>query len=206
MTELSLAVDADERARRYIAGIESRRVFPSADARDALGAFDEPLSDSGYAPAETLALLDDFGSPATVASNGPRYFGFVIGATLPVAAAAERMLLAWDQCASSYDNAPVAAVVERQAARWVLDILDLPRDSAVGFGTSATACGLACLAAARRSLLERAGWDFDADGLHGAPEVRVIVSDVAHITVLKALRVLGFGMKRVIVAPTDANG
>ncbi|CAN0627415.1 Pyridoxal-dependent decarboxylase [Burkholderia multivorans] len=158
-------------------------------------------------PAEdALALLDGVGSPATTASNGPRYFGFVIGAALPAAAAAERLMLAWDQCASSFDNSPVAATVERQAARWVLDVLDLPRDGAVGFGTSATACTLVAIAAARRALLARKGWDFDGDGLIGAPEVRVVVSELVHITVKKALRVLGFGTKRVVTAPVDAYG
>jgi glutamate/tyrosine decarboxylase-like PLP-dependent enzyme len=156
--------------------------------------------------AATLAMLDDIGSPGTAASNGPRYFGFVTGASLPIAAAAERMMLAWDQCASSFNNSPVAATIEKVAADWVLDILDLPRESAVGFGTSATACTIGCLSAARRALLARNGWDFDADGLVGAPEVRVIVSDVVHVTVKKALRLLGFGMSRLLIAPTDASG
>ncbi|WP_256625446.1 pyridoxal-dependent decarboxylase [Pseudomonas sp. LPB0260] len=153
-----------------------------------------------------LRRLDEIGSPATVASNGPRYFGFVIGATLPAAAAAERMVLAWDQCASSFDNSPAADTLERIAGRWVCELLGLPRESAVGFGTSATACTLACLSAARRQLLARQGWDFDGDGLVGAPEVRVVVSASCHITVKKALRILGFGMNRLIVAPTDAHG
>ena len=88
----------------------------------------------------------------------------------------------------------------------MLEALDLPRESAVGFGTSATACTLSCLAAARRVLLGRCGWDFDADGLAGAPEIKVVISELAHITVKKALRVLGFGMRRVIIAPVNAHG
>jgi glutamate/tyrosine decarboxylase-like PLP-dependent enzyme len=151
-------------------------------------------------------MLDDIGSPGTVASNGPRYFGFVIGASLPAAAAAERLMLAWDQCASSFDNSPVAATLERVAAGWVLDVLDLPRESAVGFGTSATACTLSCLAAARRSLLARKGWDFDNDGLTGAPEVKVVVSELVHITVKKALRLLGFGMNKILFARVNERG
>lgn len=204
--EGQLAAEADTRARQYVAQAAERRVFPSAEAVAALARFDEALPDTGRAGAEMLALLDEVGSPATVASNGPRYFGFVIGAALPAAAAAERMVLAWDQCASSHDNSPAAAAIEKVAGRWVLEALDLPRDSAVGFGTSATACGLACLAAARRSLLARQGWDFDGDGLIGAPEVKVVVSELVHVTVKKALRILGFGINRLIVAPVDANG
>jgi glutamate/tyrosine decarboxylase-like PLP-dependent enzyme len=175
-------------------------------ALQALVAFDEPLPEHGLAAADGLRLLDEAGSPATVASNDPRYFGFVIGAALPAAAAAERLMLAWDQCASAFDNSPVAATLERLAGRWVVDALQLPSGSAVGFGTSATACTLAAIAAARRTLLARKGWDFDSDGLVAAPEVRVVISELAHISVRKALRILGFGTRRLAVAPVDAWG
>lgn len=206
MNELDLIADADARANAYLGGVATQRVYPDADALAALVKFDEALPDQGQDAEATLALLDDIGSPATAVSNGPRYFGFIIGAALPAAAAAERLMLAWDQCASSFVNSPVAATVEAVAARWVLDILDLPRGSAVGFGTSATACTIATLSAARQKLLARAGWDFAQDGLIGAPEIKVIVSASVHITVRKALRVLGFGMARLIVAPVDGQG
>jgi glutamate/tyrosine decarboxylase-like PLP-dependent enzyme len=206
MDEVTLLAEADNRARSYIAGIGRRRVFPDVDALAGLAKFEEPFPAHGRPGADGLRLLDAVGSPATVASNDPRYFGFVIGAALPEAAAAERLMLAWDQCASSFDNSPVAAMIEKIAAGWVLEALDLPRESAVGFGTSATACTIVCIAAARRALLARKGWDFDGDGLIGAPEVRVVISEMAHITVKKALRVLGFGMRRIVIAPTDVEG
>ncbi len=206
MDELTLIADADLRGRAYSSSVATRPVYPNAAAILALDAFSEALPDRGADAAATLAMLDDIGSPATIVSNGPNYFGFVIGACLPSAAAAERMMLAWDQCASSFTNSPVAATIEKIAAGWVLDVLDLPRGSAVGFGTSATACTIGCLTAARRALLARKGWDFDADGLIGAPEVKVIVSDVVHITVKKALRMLGFGINRLLIAPTDGHG
>ncbi|MBX9797765.1 pyridoxal-dependent decarboxylase [Sphingomonas sp.] len=206
MTELDLLADADARARAYVAGAATRRAFPDAEALAALGGFDEPLPTHGAPPEATLALLDRIGSPATVASNGPRYFGFVKGASLPVAAAAERLVLAWDQSAASAVGAPSAAAIERVAGRWIADILDLPRDSAVGFGTSASACTIGCLTAARRTLLARLGWNFDAHGLDGAPPLRVVISETAHITVKKALRLLGFGLERVVVAPVDGLG
>lgn len=206
MQELELVAAADKRARDYLARIEERSPFPGQAALDGLSLFAEDLPDHGLSAADTLRMLDTYGSPATTASNGPRYFGFVVGASLPVAAAAERLMLAWDQCASSYDNSPVAATIEKVAGHWLLDVLDLPRESAVGFGTSATACTLSCLSAARRSLLARQGWDFDRDGLFGAPEIKVIISDTVHITVKKALRLLGFGTARLIVAPTDVFG
>lgn len=206
MSEADLLADADARGLRYLQSNATRRVFPSSEAIAALSAFDEALPARGLPAEQTLALLDEKGSAATTASNGPRYFGFVIGAALPAASAAERLMLAWDQCASTFDNSPVAATLERVAARWVLEALDLPRESAVGFGTSATACTLSCLVAARRALLARQGWDFDRLGLIGAPEIRVVISELAHITVKKALRVLGFGIERIVHAPVDAHG
>ncbi|MFV3127799.1 pyridoxal phosphate-dependent decarboxylase family protein [Niveispirillum sp. KHB5.9] len=206
MDELALIRDADNRAASYLAGVADRRVFPDADALAALWAFQEPLPRLGRPAAETLDLLDRIGTPATVTSNGPNYFGFVIGGALPAAAAAERLMLAWDQCASSFDNSPVAATLEKLAGQWLLEALDLPRESAVGFGTSATACGLACLAAARRSLLARKGWDVDRQGLAGSPAVQVVVSETVHVTVRKALRILGFGLDNLIIASTDDYG
>ena len=106
MNEDQLLQEADRRGRTYVAGAETRRVFPSDQDIAALAGFDESLPDQGRAAAETIALMDDLGSPATVASNGPNYFGFVIGASLPVAAAAERLAIAWDQCASAEDGSP----------------------------------------------------------------------------------------------------
>ncbi len=206
MDELTLLTDADHRARAYLAGVGKRRVFPHADALARLAAFAEPLPHHGHPHDEVLRLLDEAGSPATVASNDPRYFGFVIGAALPAAAAAERLMLAWDQCASSFENSPVAPTLEGLAAHWVVEALHLPRGSAVGFGTSASACTLVAITAARRALLARRGWDFDGDGLTGAPEIKVVLSQLAHITVRKALRILGFGSKRLLIAPVDARG
>ncbi|WP_298196557.1 pyridoxal-dependent decarboxylase [Novosphingobium sp.] len=206
MDEIELLADADTRARRFVAASETRRAFPDAAAIAALAAFDEALTDAGCPADETLAMLDDIGSPAAVAGNGPRYFGFVVGASLPVAAAAERMVLAWDQSASTSLGGPGAAAIEQVAERWLLDILRLPPQSAVGFGTSASACGLTCITAARRKLLAQVGWDFDRKGLAGAPPIRAVVSDVAHVTMIKALRVLGFGTDNLVVAATDGNG
>lgn len=206
MNEMELLAQADLRGLRYTETNGQRRVFPSDEAIAALVAFDEPLPDQGLPAEDTLALLDEVGSPATTASNGPRYFGFVIGAALPAAAAAERLISAWDQCASTFDNSPVSATLERVASRWVLDALDLPRDSAVGFGTSATACTLTALAVARRELLARLGWNLDDQGLNGAPEIRVVISELTHITVKKALQVLGFGKHQILQAPVDGQG
>lgn len=204
--ELTLLADADARARRYSHGIGTRSVFPSRSAIAGLATLEGELPALGAPAEETIALLDAVGGGGTVASNGPRYFGLVLGATLPVAAAADRLVLAWDQAASSFDTSPVAHVLERQAGRWVLDVLDLPPASAVGFTTSATAGTPVALASARRSLLLRAGWDIDRQGLAGAPRVRVVATSLAHVTVRKALKVLGFELDNVEFVPVDAHG
>jgi len=206
MTDFTYLEDAERRARRYLQTLGERRVFPDQAALDGLARFDEPLPDDGRPGSETVALLDEAGSPATVASNGPNYYGFVIGGTLPQVLAAERLTSAWDQCASSFANSPAAHKIEQRAAEWVLDALGLPGDSGVTFGTTSTACGMACLTAARRELLARQGWDFDAQGLAGAPGIRVVVSEAAHVTLLKVLRVLGFGLDTIVKAPVDAFG
>lgn len=206
MNELELLQKADQLARAYTAEIENRAAFPSSQAISDLAKLDEPLMQNGQPAEETLDLMNSVAGNATVASNGPRYFGFVLGASLPVAAAADRLAMAWDQCASSSDSAPGVYALEQQAAKWVLDVLSLPKESAVAFGTSATACGLSCIAAARAELLARQGWDFNNDGLAGAPDIRVIVSDVAHVTIRKALQILGFGWRNVLKAETDENG
>jgi glutamate/tyrosine decarboxylase-like PLP-dependent enzyme len=204
--EMQLMEEADRRARAYTEGIGSRPVFPTSDAVEGLVTFDEPLPDRGRDAAETLRLLDEYGTPATVETNGGRYFGFVTGAALPAAAAAERLVLAWDNAGLAHVTSPTAAKVETVAARWVLDALDLPAGAGVGFTTSAGAGTVIALAAARRALLRNQGWDVDEHGLTGAPRVRVVASELAHVVITKALRVLGFGTAQIAVAPTDEFG
>ncbi|MCZ8282581.1 MAG: pyridoxal-dependent decarboxylase [Aquidulcibacter sp.] len=206
ISEIALLAEADRRAAAYLDGVSSRRAFPSDNTLNALRGLYEPLSDLGRDELDTLKLLDELGSPATVGSNGARYFGFVIGATLPVAAAADRLLLSWDQCASTSTTSPACAALEEVAAGWLLELLDLPRDSAVGFSTGATAGTIACLSAARQKLLSGVGWDFENDGLAGSPEVKLIVSETSHTVVRKAARILGFGASRIIEAPVDGYG
>ncbi|MDQ7017905.1 MAG: aminotransferase class V-fold PLP-dependent enzyme [Robiginitomaculum sp.] len=206
ISELDLIEDANRRARAYLASVEKRRVFPDVATIESLSIFEEDLRQHSLDAQETLCMVDDIGSPATVTSNGPRYFGFVIGATLPIAAAVDRLAQSWDQCASSHINSPAAAAIEKAATRLVLQALNLPQEATIGFGTSATACGLSCLAVARRELLARLGWDVDQKGLMGAPPIRVVVSKMVHITIIKSLRILGFGLQNIIYAPVDAHG
>lgn len=201
-----LLTDAMGRARRYLEGLETRRVFPSDGDLARLRAFDEPLPDGPGDPAETLALLDEVGSPATVASAGGRYFGFVIGGALPASLAANWLAGAWDQNAFSVVASPAAAAIESTALRWLLDVLGLPPAAGVGFVSGATMANVTALAAARHALLARQGWDVEANGLFGAPPLTVVVGDEVHVSLLKALSLLGLGRERVVRVPVDDQG
>jgi glutamate/tyrosine decarboxylase-like PLP-dependent enzyme len=198
--------EAAARAVAYLEGLPERNVFPTAEALRALDRFEEPLPDRPGDPVETLRLLDTFGSPATTATAGPRYFGFVIGGALPATVAASWLAAAWDQNAGMVAGSPVAARLERVASAWLVDLLGLPAGTATAFVTGATMANFTGLAAARHAVLRKAGWDVEADGLTGAPPVTVVVGAEAHTTVHKALGLLGLGRKRVAVVPVDGQG
>ena len=201
-----LLADAASRSARYLDELQRRSVAPSPGAVDALTRFDVPLPDAPSDPALVLRELDEIGSPATMGIAGPRFFGFVMGGSLPAALAADFMTSAWDQNTGLHNITPGTARLEAVALRWMLELLDLPRDCAGAFVTGTTVAHITALAAARHAVLARAGWDVEADGLFGAPPVTVVVSDEAHPTLLKALGVLGLGRKRVVRVPTDGNG
>lgn len=198
--------DAFERAVRYQDGLATRRVFPDDEALGELARFDEVLPAEPTEPADVLRLLDRAGSPATVATAGGRYFGFVTGGALPATVAASWLAATWDQCAGLRPLSPVAVKLEQVAREWLLDLLDLPREAAVGFVTGATTANFTCLAAARHELLARRGWNVETQGLFGAPELRVVVGDEVHASLLKALGMLGLGRERVERVPVDDQG
>ena len=198
--------DAARRAQRYLAGLESRPVAPSAVALEALALLECPFPEQVTAAEEVLAELDEIGSPATMASAGGRFFGFVIGGSLPVTVAASWLAAAWDQNAGLVATSPINAALERTALAWVRQIFGVPAGSAGGFVTSATAANFCALAAARHALLQRLGWDVEADGLFAAPPLRVVVSDEVHASVRKALSMVGFGRERVVRVPCDSQG
>jgi glutamate/tyrosine decarboxylase-like PLP-dependent enzyme len=201
-----LLEDAARRAQRYLARLESCPVGPPAAALEALALLDRPLPQQVSSAEEVLAELDDIGSPATMASAGGRFFGFVIGGSLPVTVAASWLATAWDQNGGLVVTSPVNAALERIALTWVRQILGIPADSAGGFVTSATAANFCALAAARHALLQRLGWDVEADGLFAAPPLTVVVGDEVHASVRKALSMVGFGRERVVRVPCDSQG
>ena len=205
-TTRALLNDAADRALRYIETIRERRVGPAPEAVERLARLAEPLPANGVDPAAVLALLDEVGSPATVASTGGRYFGFVIGGALPATVAANWLTAAWDQNVAFEIQSPIAARVETVVAGWLREIFGLPSQSGVGFVTGATMANFAALAAARHAVLARAGWDVEERGLFAAPELKVVVGEEVHVSVRKALSMLGLGRTRVTTVPTDDQG
>ncbi len=197
---------AAERAIRYREAIGARRVAPLPEVVERLSALGGPLPDTSQPPEAVFALLDEIGSPATVATAGGRYFGFVTGSSLPVTVAANWLATAWDQNAGLYVMSPVASELERIAHGWLLDILGLPAEAGVAFVTGATMANFTALAAARHAVLRRVGWDVEADGLFGAPPITVVVGAEAHTTLHKALSLLGLGRNRVVTVPVDVQG
>ena len=194
------------RAARYVGSVDERRVGPSPEDIARLDALGGEWNDDPCDPSEVIALLDDCGSPATIASTGGRYFGFVTGGSLPAAMAANWLAGAWDQNAALFVQSPAGSRIEEIAIEWLLDALALPKSCGVGFVTGATMANFTALAAARHALLSRAGWDVEARGLFGAPEIKVVAGAEVHASMLKALSLLGFGRERVVKVPADDQG
>ena len=201
-----LLEEASRRAIAYLDSLKNRPVRPDPDAVARLSELDVPVPEKPTAPSEVLALLDQFISPATMAMAGPRFFGFVIGGSLPVTVAANWLATAWDQNTGYAAPTPGASRLEEIARRWLLELLDLPRECAVGYVTGATVANFTALAAARNAVLKRCGWAVEADGLFGAPPIQVVVGDECHPTLLKSLGMLGLGRSRLTRVPVDSQG
>jgi len=195
-----------EHADRYRASLPERRVFPETTYEDIHAALDGPLPEHGEPPERVIDDLVATAEPGIVATAGPRYFGFVIGGTLPAALAADWLVTTWDVSLDSKVLSPAGHAIEAVTARWALEALALPRDASVGFVTGATMASFVGLAAARHRVLADVGWDVEEDGLAGAPPIRILVGEEVHVAVLKSLRMLGIGSRHVIRVPADANG
>jgi glutamate/tyrosine decarboxylase-like PLP-dependent enzyme len=210
VTELAgrpaLLRDACARALAYLDGLDDRPVAPAAGDVAALRRLDFALPGTGLAAASVLAMLDEYGSPGTVASGGPRYFGFVTGGAFPIAQAAAWLTAAWDQNAALAVMSPTASVLNRVALRWVTEVLGLPEGTGGGFVTGATMANATCLAAARDAMLTAHGWDAAGQGLVGAPPMTVVAGAQAHTTVRKALGLVGLGRDRALLLPADDQG
>ena len=201
-----LLEDAAQRSIAYRSGIDKRPVAPGASAIEGLQAFYEELPESGTNASDTLTMLDVVGSPAAVAMTGPRFFGFVVGGSMPVSLAANWLAGAWDQNTSMHQVTPAVSILERVSTDWMLDILGLPGNCGSAFVTGATVANFTSLAAARNKVLQNAGWNVRSDGLFGAPDIHVIVGAEAHPSLLKSLSLLGLGEKRVTTIDVDEQG
>jgi glutamate/tyrosine decarboxylase-like PLP-dependent enzyme len=197
---------AAEIARKYAQGISERRAAPSEKDLDDLAKFREPFPETPSDPLQILEMLDRIGSPATMATTGGRYFGFVNGGTVPASLAANWLVGAWDQNAGMRVMSPVAVELEDVVLRWVCEALGLPEKCEGGLVSCATTASFTALVAARQALLARAGWNVADDGMFGAPPLEVVVGDGVHVSVLKALSLAGFGRKRLTRVETDDQG
>lgn len=193
-------------ADEFLESLATRPVGARVEPEELRRRFATPLPEAGSAPHAVLTSLVADLRDALTASAGPRYFGFVIGGTLPAALGADWLASAWDQNGGLYAASPAASVVEDVAASWVVELLGLAETTSVGLVTGGQMANFTGLAAARQGVLTRAGWDLERDGLQGAPEVHVVVSAAAHATIFKALKLLGFGLRQIRTVEADAQG
>jgi glutamate/tyrosine decarboxylase-like PLP-dependent enzyme len=195
---------AREHAQTWLASLENRRIAPRSSADEVAAVFGGPLPDRGDDPVEVVDFLAANADPGLMAMPSGRFFGWVIGGTLPAGLAADWLVSSWDQNAALRYATPAVAAIEETAGNWLLDVLGLPAGADVGFVTGGTMANFTGLAAARFSVLNKAGWDVHSDGLTGAPRVHVLVGEERHETVDVALRYLGLG--RPSAVPADEQG
>ncbi len=201
-----LLEEAAESSIKYLDSLDSRRVSPDQNDLLKLEEFNPEFQDDPIDAESVIKSLSEVGSRTTVANSGGRYFGFVIGGSHPVSVAANWLAGAWDQNAGLGVTSPLNARIEEITSNWLKEILPVSKDSVAGFVTGVTVANFCGLAAARHSVLIRQGWDVQAKGLFGAPQIKVIIGEHAHGSLLKALSLVGFGSKRVTIVPTDEEG
>lgn len=197
---------AHRHAAQFLQSLPERHVGARATRDELMAALRVPLAENGEAPAAVIDALASQGDRGAIGCAGPRYFGFVIGGSLPVALAADWITSAWDQNPGIYATSPVVSVIEDVAREWLLDLFDLPRQSSLGFVTGCQMANFTCLAAARHGVLRRAGWNVEEDGLHGAPRVNLVTSAESHVTIDVAMRYLGFGTRNLLRVESDDQG
>ncbi len=195
-----------EYAADYLATLADRPIRAEATAEELERALGGPLPQTGIDPRAVIASLVEAAEPGVVRMGSGRYYGFVIGGALPAALAADWLTSTWDQNAGLYVGGPSAAVVEEICRRWLAELLGLPPHVSVAYVTGCQMAHVTALAAARHAVLERAGWNVAQDGLGGAPPIRVVVGAKRHVTVDRALRLLGIGASSLVVVPADDQG
>lgn len=193
-------------ATDYLGGINQRAVAPTDASLTALSALDTDMPTDPQDPVSTIDMLNKLGSPATVATTGGRFYGLVVGGSLPATVGTRVLAAAWDQLATSEATSPVSMQIERTTARWLLRLFGLPLESSVGFVSGTTMGNFICLAAARTTQLSKQGWDVEKQGLVGSPPLHIVASEEIHVTVSKVLSMLGLGSANIDPVKTDPNG
>jgi len=193
-------------AGEFLRTLPARPVHATADVETLRRSLGVTLTDEGVDPETVVRELAESADAGIIGSAGPRYFGFVIGGSVPAALAADWMVSTWDQNCGIFATSPAASVIEEIAGKWLIDILRLPPEVSFGFVTGAQIANFTCLAAARNGVLNRAGWNVEDQGLQGAPKVHIVVSEESHVTVFAALRMLGFGTANAIRVAVDRQG
>ena len=189
-----------EIAADYVESLDERPVFPDVTPEQLREVLGGPLPEEPLDPAQVVVELAEHAEPGVVATGSGRYFGFVIGGGLPAALAADWLTSAWDQNAGLYAGGPSASIVEQVTRDWLLELLGLPGEASIGFVTGTQVAHVTGLAAARWHVLDDAGWDVGREGLAGGPRVRVLVGEKRHVTVDRALRLLGLGTPETVAA------
>ncbi len=197
---------AHEMAVNYINKVDNMRVYPRKEAIDNLEVFDEDLSDQPKKTVDILKQLNTYGSPATVAQTGRRYFGFVCGGILPAALSTKWLTAAWDQNPAMYVQSPITSKIEDVTEKWLKKLLGLPNKTVAGYVSGSSTATIIGLTTGRNLLLKNLGYDVIKSGLIDAPEIKVILGEGAHSTVYKALSIIGLGNEKVIKVPTDEQG
>jgi glutamate/tyrosine decarboxylase-like PLP-dependent enzyme len=207
MDEQNLLRWAAERGIRYRAQLPHTPVTPAADPAVLRAAFGGAMPDHPADAADVVRrLAEAVEAGGLMAMDSGRFFGFVIGGSVPAALAADWLVSAWDQNTGMFAPTPATAIVEDVAGRWIVDLLGLPPESSFAFVTGGQMANTTALAAARNHVLATAGRDVEADGLASAPPIRLIVSDEVHVTVPRAARLLGIGTNAIDRVEVDANG
>jgi glutamate/tyrosine decarboxylase-like PLP-dependent enzyme len=206
VNERELLLRTAELAADFVDSLGTRRVFPDTSVEQLGAALGGALPEQGADPLEVVEQLARDAEAGVVASAGGRYFGFVIGGSVPAALAADWLTSTWDQCAGMGVLGPSALVAEEVAGNWLKELLGLPAEASFAFTTGCQTAHVTALAAARHAVLERAGWDVAADGLAGSPPITVVAGANRHVTLDRALRLLGVGAAQIKVVAADDRG
>lgn len=203
---LALLEKTQRHASNWFASVAGRAVRATISPDELRQILGGSLSQRGAGSSAVIETLAAAGMRGTIASAGPRYFGFVVGGSLPAAVAADWLVSCWDQNSGIYALSPLVSIVEQIAGSWLRELAGLPATMSFGFVTGCQMANFTGIAAARHRVLREAGWDVEANGLFGAPPIEVVIGEEAHYTISMALRLLGLGADRVTRIPTDNQG